>query len=197
MKMFQMKRALVLASKSARRQEILKMLELPFTIDVQHTDEPIRQRGEKLSHYVERLARYKGLPVAEAHRQACVVAADTIVTKDNQIFSKPKNEEEAYQHLKALSGTTHDVYTGVAIFIEGQITTFSEKTRVTFHSLDDVLIRRYIQTNDPYDKAGAYGIQTLGAIFVKEIEGDFWNVVGFPASRFIQTLRQLNEVTID
>lgn len=123
---------------------------------------------------------------------AYVLGADTIVVCDGRLLGKPRTEEEAFAMLRQLSGRTHDVWTGVAIALpQGSITSFAEKTAVTFWELDDEEIAAYIATGEPMDKAGAYGIQGRAALFVKRIEGDYLTVVGLPLSRTVRELRRL------
>jgi septum formation protein len=128
-----------------------------------------------------------------------VIGADTVVSVDGEILGKPKDEEDAFRMLKLLQGRTHQVYTGVTLIYDAQDDenygigelTFNMCTEVTFYPMSDSEIREYISTGDPMDKAGAYGIQSGGARFVKEIRGDYNNVVGLPVSRLYQELRKL------
>ena len=140
------------------------------------------------------LAKQKGEDVAEGKPNSLIIAADTLVFFDNQTLGKPVNREEAYQMLKKLSGNSHSVYTGVYICktddqkIKNSIT-FFEKTIVTFGTLTNEHIFRYIDNESPYDKAGSYGIQDdLGCLFVERIEGDYNNIVGFPMYKFYRLL---------
>ena len=123
-----------------------------------------------------------------------VIGADTSVILDNIIFGKPADREEAVNMLSLLSGHTHVVATGVAVFEGGNKKTFTEETLVEFNSLDDYqrkLISDYIDTGSPFDKAGGYGIQDMGALLVKRIDGDYANVVGFPVSRLARELANM------
>ena len=115
-----------------------------------------------------------------SHPGDTVVAADTIVCLDGRILGKPHDEREAREYLRALSGREHEVYTGVAVAYGGDIHTLCEKTSVFFRKLTDELIDQYIESREPMDKAGAYGIQGIGGRFVRRIEGDFFNVMGLP-----------------
>lgn len=123
-----------------------------------------------------------------------VIGADTVVSIDGMILGKPKDEEDAFQMLQHLSGRSHEVFTGVSLlhFKEGKVDsiTFSERTEVVFQTLSEAEIREYIATKEPMDKAGSYGIQALGAKFVKEIHGDYFNVVGLPVSAIYKHLRE-------
>lgn len=142
------------------------------------------------------LAKQKGADVAKGLSDAIIISADTIVVHKNKILGKPQDRDDAAAMLKSLSGDDHYVYSGVHIIdqqakdkINGTVSLF-ERTKVSFCTLDDLEIQRYIDTGSPMDKAGAYGIQDdLGSIFVKKIEGDYYNVVGFPINAFYQTLK--------
>jgi len=122
------------------------------------------------------------------HPDTLVISADTAVIVDDVILGKPADREEAFKMLSALSGRTHLVVTGCSLFYKGKSVTFSEETKVTFYRLDDSEITSYIDTLDPFDKAGGYGIQTKGALLVKGIEGDYNNVVGLPVSRLYREI---------
>ncbi len=192
--MIQLKRPLILASQSKRRQELLALLQLPFQVDVQHIEEPSYVEGECPLAYVERLAAWKSKGVASRHRDALVIGADTVVVADGRVLGKPKTTSDAKQFLQALRQRTHEVHTGVALWIDGKVHTFVETTKVTFRALDDEWIDAYVSTEEPYDKAGAYGIQSYGSLFIEKIEGDYFNVVGLPISRLMYELRALREV---
>ena len=112
-----------------------------------------------------------------------VIGADTVVILDGQVLGKPKDEDDAFQMLRAMSGKAHTVITGCAIIHNGRMTTFADHTRVEFYPLSDREILDYIATGEPFDKAGAYGIQGRGCVLVKRIEGDFFNVMGLPVAR--------------
>ena len=130
----------------------------------------------------------------EEKENSIVIGADTSVILDNIIFGKPADREEAVNMLSLLSGHTHVVATGVAIFAGSEKKTFTEETRVEFNALDDYqrkLIEDYIDTGSPFDKAGGYGIQDMGALLVKGIDGDYANVVGFPVARLARELSNM------
>jgi septum formation protein len=142
------------------------------------------------------LAKQKARDVASRHAQSCIIGADTIVVHQNQILGKPQNKQEAIDILTSLSNQEHEVITGVALLLtdhEGTITescTFAEHTTVRFGSLETSEIKEYVASGSPMDKAGAYGIQDdWGALFVKEINGDYNNVVGFPLYTFYQQMK--------
>ncbi|MEW5320820.1 Maf family protein [Geobacillus thermoleovorans] len=181
----------VLASRSPRRRQILELAGWPFDIQESQADETIAP-GTTPDEAVQLLARRKVEAVAPSVPDAYVLGADTIVVCDGRLLGKPRTKEEAFAMLRLLSGRTHDVWTGVAIATPHQpITSFAEKTAVTFWELDDEEIAAYIATGEPMDKAGAYGIQGRAALFVKRIEGDYLTVVGLPLSRTVRELRRL------
>ena len=171
---------LVLASKSPRRREILKNAGIDFTIRVADADETIPE-GTKPEDAVVFLAARKALAVERADDEI-VLGADTVVVLDDKILGKPKDKEDAYNMIKSLSGMVHSVFTGVCAVGEGISLTFAEETKVEFYPLTDDEIDEYINTDEPYDKAGAYGIQGLASKFIRGIEGDYFNVVGLPMS---------------
>ena len=175
---------LVLASKSPRRSEILKNAGYEFVVRVADADETIPE-GTKPEDAVVFLAARKAMAVERADDET-VLGADTIVVLDNRILGKPKDREDAYNMLKNLSGRVHSVFTGVCIIENGKSMTFSEETQVEFLPLTDKEIYEYIDTNDCYDKAGAYGIQGYASKFIRRINGDYFNVVGLPISAIFE-----------
>lgn len=179
---------LVLASKSPRRSEILKNAGYDFMVRVADADETIPD-GTKPEDAVVFLAARKAMAVDRADDET-VLGADTIVVLDDKILGKPKDREDAYNMLKALSGRVHSVFTGVCIIENGKSMTFAEETQVEFLPLSDEDIYMYINTNDCYDKAGAYGIQGYASKFVRRIDGDYFNVVGLPISAIFEKFLQ-------
>lgn len=177
---------LVLASKSPRRSEILKNAGIDFTVRVSDADETIAE-GIKPEDAVVMLAARKAMAV-KREKDEGVLGADTIVVLDNKVLGKPQNREEAFQMLKSLSGRVHSVFTGVCFISENGSITFAEETKVEFYSLTDEEINSYIDTNECYDKAGAYGIQGLASKFIRGIVGDYFNVVGLPISSVYQKI---------
>ena len=171
---------LVLASKSPRRSEILKNAGIKFTVRVADADETIPE-GTKPEDAVVFLAARKALAVERADDET-VLGADTIVVLDDKILGKPKDREDAFNMLSGLSGRVHSVFTGVCAVGNGTSLTFAEETKVKFYSLTDDEINEYLDTDEPYDKAGAYGIQGIASKFIQGIEGDYFNVVGLPVS---------------
>ncbi|AGK55082.1 Maf family protein [Bacillus sp. 1NLA3E] len=180
---------LILASSSPRRKELLENLQLIFDISSSETDESFLP-GTAPEEIVMDLAARKATDVAEKHRDSIVIGADTIVFANNQVLGKPKDKIEAVKMLKMLSGNTHSVYTGVAIVTADTTVRFYEKTDVTFWDLNDSEIQAYINSGEPFDKAGAYGIQGFGSMLVKRISGDYFTVVGLPVSKTIRELQK-------
>ena len=177
---------LVLASKSPRRSEILKNAGIDFTVRVADADETIPD-GTKPQDAVVFLAARKAMAVERADDEL-VLGADTVVVLDDKILGKPKDRDDAYNMIKSLSGRVHSVFTGVCAIGNGISMTFSEETKVEFLPLTDDEINAYINTDEPYDKAGAYGIQGLASKFIRGIQGDYFNVVGLPVSRIYEKI---------
>lgn len=181
---------LYLASKSPRRRKLLKQLNLSFKSFSVEMDEKVRS-NEKPAQAVLRLSREK-LELAKVKvKNGIIITADTIVVLDNMILGKPKNKKDAFRILRMLSGRTHIVYTGYSIFnsVSGKTISDYEKTEVTFRNLIDDEILEYIDGGSPMDKAGAYGIQDdFGAVFIKKINGCYYNVVGLPLAKLYHTL---------
>ena len=171
---------LVLASKSPRRSEILKNAGIDFTVRVADADETIPD-GTKPEDAVVFLAARKAMAVKREPDEV-VLGADTVVVLDDKILGKPKDRNDAFNMIKMLSGRVHSVFTGVCAIGDGISLTFAEETKVEFYPLSDKEINDYINTNEPYDKAGAYGIQGLASKFIRGIQGDYFNVVGLPVS---------------
>ncbi len=174
---------LILASGSPRRAEILTAVGWKFEKEVADVDET-EITGEKPEDYVRRLAQTKAETIAAKHKNALVLGADTIVVIDNQIIGKPKDFEDARRMLRLLSGNWHEVLTGVALInvSENKYETrvSLQKTRVKFAVLNDSEIDFLVEKGEPLDKAGAYAVQAQAALFIEEIRGDYWNVVGLP-----------------
>lgn len=175
----------ILASQSPRRRELLSRLVKDFAILTDDSEELLID-GEAPEETVQRLAKEKAQHVAEkAEGDALILAADTVVVLEDAILGKPKDEEDAFAMLASLSGRWHRVLTGLALLDTqtGLCRTEVEETKVEFRELSEAEIRRYIATGEPMDKAGAYGIQDKGALLVKGIQGDYFNVVGLPLCR--------------
>ena len=178
---------IILASASPRRKELLKNLGLDFEVVPASIDEKIPFGIPP--HLVVMDISYKKAKTLTKYDDSLIIAADTIVVLNNEILGKPVDEEQAFTMLKSLSNKTHSVYTGVAILYKNKERRFFEKTDVTFKNIDDETAKRYIKTGEPLDKAGAYGIQNKGALLVKSISGDYFNVVGLPISRLAEELK--------
>lgn len=179
---------LILASSSPRRKELLENLHLTFEVsnsDVDESFDPKLTPGE----IVMELSVRKAKAVSKQNSASFVIGADTIVVSDGTVLGKPKDRMEAYTMLRRLSGNKHAVYTGVAIISPEKEIKFHVKTDVVFWELSDEEINAYIDTGEPFDKAGAYGIQGFGSMLVKEISGDYFAVVGLPISKTVRELR--------
>ena len=177
----------ILASRSPRRKELLRLVVPEFTVQVSGVDESLVQEQipERL---VRRLATQKAMAVAREHPDACVIGCDTVVVaRHNEILGIPQDAQDVRRMLLLLSGTTHRVMSGVCVCYQGKQSVFHKTTYVTFMPLSEEDIHWYLQTGEPFDKAGAYGIQGYGGLLVEKIRGDFYNVVGLP----VQSLRKI------
>ena len=185
-------KTIILASQSPRRRELLGRLVPRFKVMADGAEEELLS-GERPEDTVRRLARQKAEHVAgRVGRDALVVAADTVVVLEDRILGKPGDAEMAFSMLSALSGNAHRVYTGLAVMdaVTGRAAVEFEVTEVRFRPLTEAEIRAYIRSGEPMDKAGAYGIQELGALFVEGITGDYFNVVGLPLCRLGKILKE-------
>lgn len=180
---------LILASQSPRRKELLGLLGLAFEIKVPCADETMLP-GADPAEQVAEVSRRKALATA-AEKEDVVIAADTIVVCDGEILGKPRDREDACRMLKMLSGRSHQVMTGVTLRKGDTIESCTEITEVHFRQLSEREIAAYVDSKDPMDKAGAYGIQSGAAIFVEKICGDYYNVVGLPVCRLTQMLKKM------
>lgn len=182
---------LILASQSPRRRYLLEQAGLEFTVIPSRFDEDSVALSEPET-YTEALARAKAEEVANAHPDSWVIGADTIVLIDGAILGKPDSPDTAREMLRRLSGQTHQVYTGYALYCVARerVRSGVEKTDVRFKSLTEDEIEWYIQTDEPFDKAGAYAIQGLGTFLVKSVRGSYTNVVGLPVCEVIEILIQ-------
>ncbi len=178
---------LILASASPRRREIFKDLGLDFTVVPSNADEKTDEHEP--ARVVEALSRGKAEDVF-ARTGGTVVSADTVVVLDGRIMGKPEDAADAARMLRALSGRAHEVYTGLCVKNKEKTVSRACRTAVRFRHLSDEEIERYVATGEPLDKAGAYGISGLGALLIEGIEGDFWNVVGFPVAAFGEVMRK-------
>lgn len=182
---------IILASKSPRRREILSGLGIDFEVVTKDTDESSDIVDPIM--LVKELAYRKGMAVKDQIKDSdsLIISADTVVSVDNKILGKPTSEQDAAKMLKALSGKTHQVISGVTLIHNDRIITDYEITDVTFSDLSDNVIKNYISTLEPMDKAGAYAIQGLASMLIKGINGCYFNVVGFPVFKFAQMLKEI------
>ena len=181
----------ILASKSIRRKEILNKINLDFKVfNSQLIEKNITNNYKNKSAYCKSLAVMKSQIVSKKFPNHYVIGADTIVVLNNKILNKPLNKKEAINHLNLLSDNKHIVYTGVSLINLSQNInkTFIEKTIVYFNKLNNNEINNYVTKFKPYDKAGGYAIQEYSNVFVKKINGCFYNVVGFPLPKFYKLL---------
>ena len=178
---------LVLASKSPRRRELLSLITPDFEIKTADADETLPE-GISPDKAVEYLSKIKAEPFK--NDDDIVIGADTVVAVDGKIIGKPADRADAFSMLKALSGREHSVFTGVTVIKGSKAETFSVETKVKFYPLTDEEIESYLDTGEPFDKAGGYGIQGKGALLVESICGDYFNVVGLPVSRLSRALKE-------
>lgn len=184
----------ILASASPRRQELLTKIVDNFDVIVSNFDEDSVKFNGDVEDYVKTLAEGKGKDVAsQAKKDSIIIAADTVVVIDGKILGKPKNADDAYNMLKLLSNKIHRVYSGIAVINTTNNIMKSEAvfTEVKFSELTHEEIINYINSKEPLDKAGAYGIQGLGALFVEKINGCYYNVVGLPLNRLNKIIKEV------
>jgi len=183
---------IILASKSPRRQELLKGLELDFEIRTKEVDEiyPEELAPERIPEY---LAELKAAAfIDELSDDELLITADTIVILNGKVLEKPQNRDHAIEMVSELSSNTHTVITGVSITTNGETNSLSDATEVTFRKLTRKEIEHYIDTYQPYDKAGSYGVQELiGYIAIEKLEGSFYNVMGLPLHRVYEKLKEI------
>ncbi|MBE6982035.1 MAG: septum formation inhibitor Maf [Ruminococcaceae bacterium] len=180
---------LILASQSPRRKELLGLFHIPFTVRTSDADETmdpnLPPEGE-----VARVSRLKAQAVPHEDGDV-VVAADTIVVCDGQVLGKPRSRDHAIEMLSLLSGRDHQVMTGLTVLAKGQQVSVTEITDIHFRELSQKEICAYVDTGEPMDKAGSYGIQGGAALFAEKMHGDYYNVMGLPVCRLGKILRQL------
>lgn len=184
---------IVLASASLRRQELLKRITPDFQIVVSNFHEDSVAFKNNAKEYVMELSKGKAQEVAaRMSMEAIIIGADTIVMLDNKVLGKPKNEFEAFQMLMSLSDNWHEVYSGITLIDTKNQKIISDAvcTKVRFSNITKEDIQKYIETGEPMDKAGAYGIQGFGGVFVEKIEGCYYNVVGLPLNTLSRMLKQ-------
>lgn len=180
---------LILASQSPRRKELLSLFGIPFTVRVADIDETMDPSRPAFAE-VARVSRCKAQAIGRGPEDV-VIAADTIVVVGGRVLGKPHNAEEAAQMLRLLSGRDHQVMTGVTVLCGDREAVFTEVTDLHFRDLTDSEILRYVQSGEPMDKAGAYGIQGGAALFCQRMTGDYYNVMGLPVCRLGQVLKEL------
>ena len=180
----------LLASQSPRRAELMKYIADEFEILPSDCDETVPD-GIEPEEIPELLAARKALSVSRLKKDRLVIGCDTVVIIDGVILGKPHTPDRAISMLKTLSGRTHTVVSGVCICYKGKTMSFSQKTLVSFYELSEEEIRDYVQSCKPLDKAGAYGIQDKGGLFVREISGDYYNIVGLPVARLKREIDKL------
>ena len=180
---------LILASASPRRKELLSLFHIPFTIRVADIDEAMDPAKAPFDE-VARVSRLKALAVPHGEEDV-VIAADTIVVCEGKVLGKPHSPEEATQMLQLLSGRDHQVMTGCTLLRGDECLTFTEVTDLHFRDLRPEEIAAYVQSGEPMDKAGSYGIQGGAALFCQRLVGDYYNVMGLPVCRLGEALRTL------
>ena len=187
---------IILASESPRRKELFGKLGIPFEVQASGVSEEVE---EELSpeDFTLAIATKKSNEIVQANENAVVIAADTTVFLGNQLLTKPVDSKQAKEFLQALSGQEHRVITGVSIEGAGISIGFTETTTVQFYELTEEQIDAYVASGDSLDKAGAYGIQTMGGMFVEKINGDYNNVVGLPLGRLFHTLLTLKVIHLE
>lgn len=179
---------LLLASGSPRRKELLDQVGFSFTVKKSNVDET-RVKEQDPRKLVEYLAELKGNAITLG-KEEVVLSADTVVSYNGKVLTKPNDQAEAMEMLRQLNGTSHMVYTGVMIKSLKKSVVFSTVTSVQFWEHSEADLLAYIQSGEPFDKAGGYGIQGKGAVLVKEIKGDYYNVMGLPISTVVRELKE-------
>ena len=186
---------IILASASPRRREILTRFGLGFEVIESDADESrVNKNSVPVSIYVQELALLKATAVAEKlkNKDSLIIAADTVVCLDGEILGKPKNDADAAEMLKKLSGKCHSVFSGICVMDAKNMKSVcaKEETKVYFDEITDEKIEDYVKTGEPSDKAGAYAVQGLGALFTEKVEGDFFNVIGLPVKKLAEVLEK-------
>lgn len=188
-----MMKKIILASASPRRKELLETAGISFEICVADVDESIPE-GTAPADAAKLTASKKAQAVSETYPDAVVIGADTIVVADGKILGKPKDKADAENMLRMLSGKEHLVITGVCLALGNEKTVFEKTSKVRFYQLTDAEIEAYVATDEPMDKAGAYGIQGKGCVLVESIEGDYFNIVGLPVAATVKELKNLKAI---
>jgi len=181
----------ILASSSPRRQEFLSLLGLEYRTIPSDIDET-PETEELPADFARRMAKAKAVQISAAHPESCVIGADTVVALDRTIFGKPRDRQDALAILKILQGKTHKVITAFAVVMQQRAIeeVWASTTLVTFDTFTDNILQAYVDSEEPLDKAGAYGIQGKGTFLVRSITGSYSNVVGLPLNEVVQILLQ-------
>jgi septum formation protein len=195
---FRTRRPLILASASSRRQALLAGQGLCFEVVPSTLKEPTPEPGETPTNYAARMARIKGLDIAARHPEKVILSADTIVVEDARILGKPRNAEDALAMLTSLSGCWHEVMTGFCVLRHGDGISFCQTVTTRVHMADNSrdMLQAYIETKEPMDKAGAYGIQGIGAFLVDEVQGSYTNVIGLPLRSVLNFLLEIEAIGV-
>ena len=181
--------ALILASGSPRRRELMSLITPDYTVITSDVDEA-KIAADTPAHLAKALATAKARAVAEENPDDVVCGFDTVVECEGEVFGKPKDEADAVRMLRALSGRKHRVHTGICISDGTRTESFVDTCRVKFFPISEAEIERYAATEEPYDKAGAYAIQGRAALWLDRIEGDYYTIMGLPVSRTIRLLER-------
>lgn len=181
-------KSVILASNSPRRKELLKLLDLDFTINASDICEDLKE-GLSNEELVMDLAFQKAAEILKDNKNSLVLGFDTLVILDGKPLGKPIDRKNGFQMLKSLSGRKHRVLTGCAILTDESSDVFYDFADVYFNIMTDNEINEYLDTNEPFDKAGAYGIQGYGARYIQKIEGDYYSVMGVPLQKLYKKLR--------
>ena len=184
-------KTIILASASPRRKELLEKIGLTFKVEPSNYEEQVHS-GLEPHEFAQKIALEKARTVASKHKDGIVIAADTFIVFGGQILGKPHTENEARKMLETINGKSHSVITGFSIIDTSKNKTLSKsvETKVYLRKLTLAEIDAYVKSKEPLDKAGAYAIQGLGAVFVEKIEGDYFNVIGLPLSALTEALKE-------
>lgn len=180
---------IILASASPRRKELMNHLNRPFFIDAPKKEEVI-DASLPIDQRIEKLAYDKAYEVWLRHQDSIVIGADTVLEFEGEVLGKPHTEENAIKMLKRLENKTHTVITSVCMMDKDKTIIFTSKNEVSFNPMSNEEIIHYVKTGEPLDKAGAYTIQDKGAIYIKEIKGDFYAIMGLPIAKVYQVLNK-------
>lgn len=182
---------IILASASPRRKELLTVITNNFSVIPSNVEEIIPENLD-VDLVPQYLSNLKAQDIARTHPDSLVIGADTSVIIENKILGKPKTKSQAFDMINKLSGKTHFVVTGYTLVLGEKCLSFSEKTAVTFYPLTKIQIEEYINSDEPYDKAGGYGIQGKGSLLVEKIDGDYFNVVGLPLGKLNKAIKEIS-----